>query len=172
LGSTHGTNPRKHIAKRAITTALSHQLNGVARGDSPVAGSPAGGNLLGMDAETVRAMLIRNLGREAEDPVGSHAMYADDAVLEFPQSGERFEGVGNIREWRSRNPGSVSFDIQRIRGAGDVWVAEMTVRYDDGEPHYGVDVLEISDGKIVRETVYVGEPFDPPEWRAPWRAAG
>jgi hypothetical protein len=46
-----------------------------------------------MDAETVRAMLLRNLGREAADPVGSHAMYDDDAVLEFPQSGERFEGV-------------------------------------------------------------------------------
>jgi hypothetical protein len=31
-------------------------------------------------------------------------MYDDDAVLEFPQSGERFEGVANIREWRSRYP--------------------------------------------------------------------
>src|SRR5918995_5359798 len=36
---------------------------------------------------------------------------------------------------------------------------------------YGVDVLEIRNGKIVRETVYVGEPFDPPEWRAQWRVA-
>jgi hypothetical protein len=98
-------------------------------------------------------------------------MYDDDAVLEFPQSGERFEGVVNIREWRSRNPGSVTFDIGRIRGADDVWVAEMTVSYDAGEPRHGVDVLEIRNGKIVRETVYVGEPFDPPEWRAQWRVA-
>lgn len=47
-------------------------------------------------------MLLRNLGRAADDPIGSHEMYDDDAVLEFPQSGERFEGVVKIREWRSR----------------------------------------------------------------------
>jgi hypothetical protein len=40
-----------------------------------------------MDAETVRTMLLRNLGRAADDPVASHDMYDDDAVLEFPQSG-------------------------------------------------------------------------------------
>ena len=124
-----------------------------------------------MDAEAVRTMLLRNLGRAAEDPVGSHDMYDDDAVLEFPQSGERFEGVANIREWRSRYPGSVNYDIRRIRGADDTWIAEMTVRYGEGEPRYGVDLLEFRSGKIVRETIYVGEPFDAPEWRAPWRAA-
>ena len=87
-----------------------------------------------MDAETVGAMLsvLRNLGRATDDPVGSHDMY--DAVLEFPQSEERFERVANIREWRSRYPGSVTNDIRRIRGADDIWVAEMTVSYDGGEP--------------------------------------
>ena len=63
-------------------------------------------------------MLLRNLGQGADDPVGSHDMYDDDAVLEFPQSGERFEGVANIREWRSLYQGSVTYDILRIRGAG------------------------------------------------------
>jgi hypothetical protein len=124
-----------------------------------------------MDAETVRAMLLRNLGRAADDPVGSHDMYADDAVLEFPQSGERFEGVANIREWRSRYSGSVTYDIRRIRGADDFWVAEMTVSYDGGEPRYGVDLITIGSGKIVGETIYVGEPFSAPEWRAQWRVA-
>jgi hypothetical protein len=124
-----------------------------------------------MDANTVRAMLLGNLGPEADDPVGSHDMYDDDAVLEFPQSGEGFEGVANIREWRSRYPGSVAYDIRRIRGADDIWVAEITVSYDGGEPRYGVDVLEVRNGKIVRETVYVGEAFDAPEWRAQWRVA-
>ena len=124
-----------------------------------------------MDAETVKAMLLRNLGRAADDPVGSHDMYADDAVLEFPQSGERFEGVSNIREWRSRYPGSVSYEIRRIRGSGEIWVAEINVSYAGGEPQFGVDVLEIRNGKILRETIYVGEAFDAPEWRAQWRAA-
>jgi hypothetical protein len=124
-----------------------------------------------MDAETVRTMLLRNLGMAASDPVGSHDMYADEAVLEFPQSGERFEGVANFREWRSRYPGPVTFDIRRIRGGDDVWVAELNVSYDGGEPLHGVGILEIRDGKIVRETVYVSEPFEAPEWRAQWRAA-
>jgi hypothetical protein len=124
-----------------------------------------------MDAETVRAMLLRNLRRAAEDPVGSHDMYDDEAVLEFPQSGERFEGVANIREWRSRYPGSVTYDVGRVRGAGEFWVAEMTVSYDGGGPRYGVDLLAIRSNRIVRETIYVGEPFDAPDWRAPWRAA-
>jgi hypothetical protein len=124
-----------------------------------------------MNAELVRAMLLRNLGRAAEDPIGSHDMYDDDAVLEFPRSGERFDGVANIREWRSRYPGSVTYDVGRIRGADDIWVAEMAVSYDGAEPRYGVDVLEIRNDKIVGETIYVGEPFDAPEWRAQWRAA-
>ena len=115
-------------------------------------------------------MLLRNLSRAADDPVGSHDMYTDDAVLEFPQSGEQFEGVSNIREWRSRYPGSGTYDISRVRGAGAFWAVELTLRYGKGEPHYGVDLLEIRDGKIVRETIYVGEPFDAPEWRAQWRA--
>jgi hypothetical protein len=130
-----------------------------------------GDNLFGMDAETVRAMLSRNLELAQDDPVGAHDMYDDEAVLEFPQSGERFEGVANIREWRSRYPGSVAYDIRRIRGAGQVWVVEINVSYGGGEPRYGVDILEIQDGKITRETIYIGEGFDAPGWRAPWRAA-
>ena len=124
-----------------------------------------------MDPETVRSMLLRNLGRGADDPVGSNDMYDDDAVLEFPQSGERFQGVENIREWRSRYPGSVSYEIRRIRGSGEIWVAEINVSYAGGEPRFGVDVLEVRNGKILRETIYVGEAFDAPEWRAQWRAA-
>jgi hypothetical protein len=65
----------------------------------------------------------------------------------------------------------VAYDIRRIRGAGEVWVVEINVSYGGGEPHYGVDILEIQDGKIARETIYIGERFDPPGWRAPWRAA-
>ena len=114
---------------------------------------------------------MRNLERAADDPIGAHDMYDDDAVLEFPQSGERFEGVANFREWRSRYPGSVTYDIRRVRGVDDFWAAEVAVSYDGGEPQCGVDLLEIRNGKIARETIYVSEPFDAPEWRAQWRAA-
>ena len=98
-------------------------------------------------------------------------MYREDAVLEFPQSGERFEGVENFREWRSNYPANTRFEFREVRGDGDVWVAEVTVRYDEGPRNYGVSVLEIRDGKIARESIYVTEGFGAPEWRARWRAA-
>jgi hypothetical protein len=124
-----------------------------------------------MDAATLRAMLQQQLGYAGRDPELSHAMYAEDAVLEFPQSGERFEGLENFREWRSQYPARTSFELGEIRGGGDVWIAELTVTYDQGPKHFGVSILELNDGKIKRETIYVAEGWDPPEWRAKWRAA-
>ena len=84
-----------------------------------------------MDAETVRAMLEQQF-EHSGDPERSHAMYREDAVLEFPQSGERFEGLENFREWRSQYPAQTKFEIGEIRGGGDVWVVELTVSYDEG----------------------------------------
>jgi hypothetical protein len=124
-----------------------------------------------MDDATLRAMLQQQLGHAGTDPELSHAMYAEDAVLEFPQSGERFEGLENFREWRSQYPARTSFELGEIRGGGDVWVAELTVTYDQGPTHFGVSILELNDRKIKRETIYVAEGWDPPEWRAKWRAA-
>jgi SnoaL-like domain len=105
------------------------------------------------------------------DPIRSHELYHDDAVLEFPQSGERFEGVDNFREWRSDYPGVVEFQIRRISGCGDVWVRELSVRYDGGPWMLGVAVLEFRGDRVARERIYVTEPWPAPEWRAPWRSA-
>jgi hypothetical protein len=116
-------------------------------------------------------MLERNFEYARSDPARAHEMYHDDAVLEFPQSGERFEGVESFREWRSGYPASVSFEIREVRGGGDVWVMELSVRYDDGPENFGFSVHEFRDGKIARETIYVAEGFEAPEWRAKWRAA-
>jgi ketosteroid isomerase-like protein len=124
-----------------------------------------------MDAARVQAMLQQHFQYSDSDPEKAHAMYHDDAVLEFPQSGERFEGVENFREWRSRYPANTSFEFREVRGEGDVWVAELTVSYDDGPPNYGISILEMRDGKIARESIYVSEGWQAPEWRAEWRAA-
>jgi len=59
-----------------------------------------------------------------------HALYHDDAVVEFPQSKERFEGKQNILAWRRQYPATVEGKIRRIMGHGDVWVTEGAVRYD------------------------------------------
>ena len=124
-----------------------------------------------MDAETVQAMLQQHFDYARSDPEKGHAMYREDAVLEFPQSGERFEGVENFREWRSNYPEDTSFEFREVRGTGDVWVAELTVSYGGSRRNFGVSILELRDGKIARESIYVTEGWDPPEWRARWRAA-
>jgi hypothetical protein len=123
-----------------------------------------------MDAATVQAMLEQHFEYAGSDPDRAHAMYTEDAVLEFPQSGERFAGVENFREWRSNYPANTSFEFREVRGAGDLWVAELSVTYDGGAPNYGVSILELRGDKIARESIYIGEGFDPPEWRAEWRA--
>ena len=124
-----------------------------------------------MDAESVRAAVLRNFELSGSDPVGAHSMYHPDAVLEFPQSGERFEGVANFREWRSGYPADVRFIIDRVRGGGDVWVVEVRVSYDGKPWDFGVSVLEFRDDLIARETIYWGQAWEAPEWRARWRAA-
>jgi SnoaL-like domain len=98
-------------------------------------------------------------------------MYHDDAVVEFPQSGERFEGVENFREWRNQYPADVEFEIRNLRGDGELWVAEVAIRYEGGPWQPGVSILEFRGDKVARETIYVTEPWEAPEWRARWRAA-
>jgi hypothetical protein len=86
---------------------------------------------------------------------GGHEMYHDDAVLEFPQSGECFVGVENFREWRSNYPASTAFEFREIRGRDDLWVAEVSISYDQGPWHLGVSILEFRGDKIARESIYV-----------------
>ncbi len=101
----------------------------------------------------------------------AHQIYAADAVLEFPQSGERFEGVENFREWRRRYPATkVDFDVRRVRGSGDVWVVELRIRYDGGPWNYAVDILEFRGDKVAGESIYVSDGWPAPDWRAPWWA--
>jgi hypothetical protein len=78
--------------------------------------------------------------------------------------------VASFREWRSTYPTSTSYAFREIRGGGDVWVAELSVRYDDGPAQFGVSILELRDGKIARETIYVATGWEAPDWRAQWRS--
>ena len=122
-----------------------------------------------MDAATIKGMLEQHFA--SGDPHVSHAMYRDDAVLEFPQSGERFVGVENLREWRSSYPATTAIEFREIRGRDDLWIAEISIRYEDGPWNFGVSILELREDKIARESIYVTEAWEPPEWRAQWRSA-
>jgi hypothetical protein len=123
-----------------------------------------------MNELDLRAILRRHLGYVGIDQDISHEMYDDDVVVEFPQSRERFEGKANVIAWRKIYPAAVTFDIGRIRGEGNFWVVESTVRYDGGAVNYGCSIYEFKGDKVVRETIYVGAGWDAPEWRAKWRA--
>ena len=100
----------------------------------------------------------------------AHELYHDDAVLEFPQSGERFEGVGNFTEWRRRFPAEVSYRIRRVTVRDDLVVVELSVSYDGGPWQFGVQLLEFRGDKVARERIYVMEGWEAPAWRAPWRS--
>jgi hypothetical protein len=105
------------------------------------------------------------------DEKRAHEMYHDDAVLEFPQSGERFEGVANFREWRRLYPADLRFRIRQITAREDLVVVECSISYDGGPWQHGVQLLEFRGDKVALERIYVMDGWEAPEWRAPWRAA-
>ena len=124
-----------------------------------------------MDESVTREALMRHWRYEGIDYDRSHEIYHDDAVLEFPQSGERFVGVENLREWRSNYPAQATVEFREIRGRDDLWIAEISISYDQGAASFGISILELRDDKIARETIYVAEGWEPPAWRARWRSA-
>ncbi|MGY1781387.1 hypothetical protein [Geodermatophilus sp. SYSU D01036] len=82
-----------------------------------------------MDEQSVRAALehyVRHSAAGDEDRASE--IHHEDAVLGFPQSGERFEGVANFREWRRDHPARVDLEIVRVRGRDDFWVVEVRAR--------------------------------------------
>jgi hypothetical protein len=123
-----------------------------------------------MNETSLLADLRRHWEYEGKDYDISHEIYHDDAVLEFPQSQERFEGKVNFLTWRKRYPAALEFKIRRIRGRGDFWVAENAIRYNGETWNYTCSILEFRGDKIARETIYISQGWDAPDWRAPWRS--
>jgi hypothetical protein len=116
------------------------------------------------------AEVRRHLEVVGVDVDAEHEVYHPDAVLEFPQSRERFEGVRSFRAWRGEYPGQVTLRPTRIVGDGDVWVGFGEISYDGGPPKPAVAVLEYRGDRVARETIYVTDTFDAPAWREQWRS--
>jgi hypothetical protein len=102
---------------------------------------------------------------ESGDGVTEHAIYAEDGILDYPQSGERFLGRSAIAAQRGAHPADRHFTVLRILGTGDFWVSQCIITYD-GTPTYSVSIMEFADGKVRHETQYFADPFDSPAWRA------
>jgi hypothetical protein len=119
-----------------------------------------------MDDQTVLATLQRHwTASDQNDFAAEHDIYHEDAVLHYPQSGERIRSRRNIQESRFVQPNKKRFTVQRIVGSGDLWVTEFMLAYD-GIPSYAVSIMQFRDGLVASETQYFADQFDPAPSRA------
>jgi hypothetical protein len=117
--------------------------------------------------------------------------FLPDTVLEYPQSGERFSGLGNIRaqfeEYPGLEPGSTDlreviggttyalspmYTVIAVEGSGNRGTAVIRVRYPDQSLWWALNLYELRDGKIAYSRTYFAPDFDAPDWRAPYRDEG
>lgn len=122
-----------------------------------------------MDTNDLRtAIELHWAASAAGDQDAEHAIYHDDAVCEYPQSGEVIHGRHNLQALRSHHPGKPSgFTVRRITGEGSLWVTEYRIDYGEQRVHT-VSIMLFRDGKVARETQYFADPFEAPSWRARW----
>ena len=73
---------------------------------------------------------------EFVDSINTHdmetfdAIYHDDVVIEWPQSGEVIRGKQKIRKLRLAFPIPPTATLRRIVGSDDLWVIEMLFDYN------------------------------------------
>jgi hypothetical protein len=99
------------------------------------------------------------------DTNSENAIYAADAILDYPQSGERFRGRAKIEAQRGGHPAQRRFTIQQILGGGDLWVSECIITYD-GAPTHSVSIMRFTGELVTHETQYFADPFPAPAFRA------
>jgi hypothetical protein len=119
------------------------------------------------DREFRSALDLHWAASDASDFEVEHQIYREDAILEYPQSGERIRGRRHIQASRTVQPNKKRFAVRRIVGSGNLWITEFVLTYD-GQPSYTVSIMELEDGKVSRETQYFGDAFEPGPSRAQW----
>jgi hypothetical protein len=126
-------------------------------------------NEQGVASERIEAALRQHWGASAAGNQDvEHEIYDEHVTCDYPQSGERIHGKRNLQNLRSHHPGNpTGFSIRRLFGSGKLWITEYTITYQ-GRSFYTISIMEFENDKVVRETQYFTEPFDPPAWRAQW----
>src|ERR1700686_485287 len=100
-----------------------------------------------MGDDDVRAALQRHwAASDANDFAAEHQIYADQAVLEYPQSRERIRGRAPIQAARMAQPNRKRFTVRRILGGDGLWISELVLTYDQ-QPVYVVSIMEFDGGK-------------------------
>ena len=113
-----------------------------------------------------------------------------DCVHEYPQSGERFVGLANIRAVFENYPGGLvlqdpaslrvagdnerwamapNFTVIRTTGGAGSYTWALSARYSDRWEWFVISMFELDDGRMTHATLYFAPTFDAPEWRRPYR---
>jgi ketosteroid isomerase-like protein len=140
------------------------------------------------DNRAIVERFVETLG--SGDPDAYESALDEDAVIVYPQSGERFRGRRNLRalldEFIARDGGfrprlervigddpswliSPVYTLVQVEGSGEQFTATGRVRYPDGTEWHLVQLIEVRGGRISQVTSYFAEPFEAPAWRAPYR---
>ncbi|MFM0519163.1 MULTISPECIES: nuclear transport factor 2 family protein [Caballeronia] len=122
-----------------------------------------------MSEEQIRETLNAHwLASANGDLDAEHDIYDDDAICDYPQSGERIRGRANLQALRGHHPDKPSgFDVKRIQGEGNLWITEYMISYQ-AQAAFTVSIMEFRDGKVIHETQYFSSPFEAPAWRSQW----
>lgn len=93
----------------------------------------------------------------------------DDYVLEWPQSGERIRGRANFVSVNERYPahGRWEFTIDHILAEGNEVVSDVSVT-DGVFTGRAITFFSVRAGKILHQTEFWPDPFEPAAWRAEW----
>jgi hypothetical protein len=119
------------------------------------------------DAPAIAEEVWRRLG--ARDWDGARELLHEGYVQEWPQSGERIEGPDDALAIDRNFPGGLpSMRFRRAIGSDDLAVLEVELEYADGSVYQAVSIVELHDGKVLKETDYFAQPFEAPQWRAQW----
>ena len=140
------------------------------------------------DRQTNEAIVRRYATSSASNDLDELArLRHPDWTVEWPQSGERVHSsesfasivdaypgghphvevskiIGSEDRWVV-TPGNT---VLRVAGGGDFWWSQWRMTYPDGQEYQVVELIELRDGLVHRETVYWAPPFDAPDWRRPF----
>jgi SnoaL-like domain len=121
-----------------------------------------------MDQAAANKLIDRYLrSASAQDFDDLHDIFTDDVAIDWPQSGEHFQGKDACVNVFVNYPGGSPriLGLRRLTGEGSVWVGEAEMLYPDQSKWTAIGIYELRDGKIAHETDYFAQPFPVPEWR-------
>jgi hypothetical protein len=93
---------------------------------------------------------------------------AEDAVVDWPQSGERMVGrQACLTVYQNYPGGPPRYELRRVTGGPDVFTVEAVGDYS-GQKVYLTSIVEFRNGKIAHQTDYFADAFEAPAWRSQW----